>query len=257
VITKSALKTYAALPALILPAALILSAALPAAFAGAVDHGLYAELLLKYVKNGWVDYAGFKADEGRLDRYLGILEHVEPDALERDEQFAFYINAYNAWTIKLILSGYPGIKSIKDLGGLFQSPWKKEFVRIHGKVLSLDQIEHDILRPRFRDPRVHFAVNCASKGCPPLLPEPYRGDRLDDQLNRVTVEFLNQPAHSRLEGRRLWVSSIFKWFSEDFTPSVVDFYLKYAQGELKRSLEAERDRIELRYMDYDWSLNGG
>jgi hypothetical protein len=257
VFTRSALKKYGALAAPILLAALSLSAALPTAAEGAVDHGLYAELLSKYVKNGGVDYAGFKADEGRLDRYLSILEHVEPDGLDRNEQFAFYINAYNAWTIKLILSGYPGIKSIRDLGSLFQSPWKKEFVRIRGKVLSLDQIEHDILRPRFRDPRVHFAINCASKGCPPLLPEPYRGDRLDDQLTRVTVEFLNQPTHSRLEGRQLWVSSIFKWFAEDFAPSVVDFYLKYAQGKLKQSIEVERDRIELKYLDYDWSLNGG
>ncbi|MCK7483684.1 MAG: DUF547 domain-containing protein, partial [Candidatus Moduliflexus flocculans] len=86
----------------------------------------------------------------------------------REEQFAFYINAYNAWTIKLILTGYPGVKSIKDLGSLLQSPWKKEFVRIHGKTLSLDDIEHSILRPRFKDPRVHFAIVCASKGCPPL-----------------------------------------------------------------------------------------
>jgi hypothetical protein len=253
----SAIKKDGVISLAILLAALILLREPPAASAGQVDHGLYAELLSKHVKNGWVNYAGFKADENRLDQYLNSLEQVEPDRLGRDEQFAFYINAYNAWTIKLILSGYPGIKSIKDLGSLFQSPWKKEFVRIHGKLLSLDHIEHDILRPRFRDPRVHFAVNCASKGCPPLLPEPYRGDRLDDQLTRVTVEFLNQPAHSRLEGRRLWVSSIFKWFAEDFTPSVVDFYLKYAQGKLKQNLKAERDRIELKYLDYDWSLNGG
>jgi len=257
VFTESAIEKHGALTATILLAALILSAAVPAASEGAVDHGVYAELLLRYVKNGWVDYAGFKADEGRLDQYLSVLEHVAPDGLDRDEQFAFYINAYNAWTIKLILSGYPGIKSIKDLGSFFQSPWKKEFVRIHGKILSLDHIEHDILRPRFRDPRVHFAINCASKDCPPLLPEPYRGDRLDEQLTRVTVAFLNQPAHSRLEGRQLWVSSIFKWFAEDFTPSVVDFYLKYARGELKQNLQVGRDRIELRYLDYDWRLNGG
>jgi len=253
----AAIKKDGATSLAILLAALVLLTATPAASAGEVGHGLYAELLSKYVKNGWVNYAGFKADENRLDQYLNSLEPVEPDRLGRNEQFAFYINAYNAWTIKLILSGYPGIKSIKDLGSLFRSPWKKEFVRIHGKLLSLDHIEHDILRPRFRDPRVHFAVNCASKGCPPLLAEPYLGDRLDEQLTRVTVEFLNHPTHTRLEGRQLWVSSIFKWFTEDFTPSVVDFYLKYAQGQLKQNLKAERDRIELKYLDYDWSLNGG
>ena len=241
------------LAALIIPAVL----PLPASSGGAVDHGIYAELLSKYVKNGRVDYAGFKADESRLDQYLKVLEQADPDRLDREEQFAFYINAYNAWTIKLILSAYPGIKSIKDLGSLLQSPWKKEFVRIHGRVVSLDHIEHDILRPRFRDPRVHFAVNCASKSCPPLLPEPYRGDRLDEQLTRVTAAFLNRPANSRLEGRQLWVSSIFKWFAEDFKPSVVDFYLEFAQGDLKQKLLAGRDRIELKYLDYDWSLNGG
>jgi hypothetical protein len=222
-----------------------------------VDQSIYAELLSNYVKAGRVDYAGLKINQGRLDQYLRALEQVEPGRLNREEAFAFYINAYNAWTIKLILSGYPGINSIKDLGSLFQSPWKKEFVRIHGKTLSLDQIEHDILRPRFKDPRVHFAINCASKSCPPLLSEPYRGDRLDAQLTRVTTDFLNQPANSRLESHQLWVSSIFKWFAEDFDHDVVGFYLKYAQGDLKQKLQAVRDRIELKYLDYDWSWNGG
>jgi hypothetical protein len=221
-----------------------------------VDHGLYAELLSKHVKNGWVNYAGFKADENRLDQYLNSLEQVEPDRLGRDEQFAFYINAYNAWTIKLILSGYPGLKSIKDLGGLFQSPWKKQFVRINGETLSLDDIEHDILRPRFKDPRVHFAINCSAKSCPPLRAEPYRGDRLDDQLTRATLEFVNHPANSRLQGNVLWVSSIFKWFAEDFNNDVVGFYRKFARGELKQRLEDVHGRFDVKYLDYDWSLNG-
>jgi hypothetical protein len=222
----------------------------------AVDHQIYAELLSKHVAAGKVDYAGFKADEARLDQYLAVLEKVDPQGLAESEQFAFYINAYNAWTIKLILSAYPGVRSIKDLGGLFQSPWKKEFVRIDGKVVTLDHIEHDILRPRFRDPRVHFAVNCASKSCPPLLSEPYRGSVLNAQLTQVTTGFLNQPSNSRLEGDQLWVSAIFKWFAEDFNEDVVGFYLTYAQDDLKRKLEAARSRIKIRYMDYDWSLNG-
>jgi hypothetical protein len=237
-------------------AAIIISAALPPAAGGAVDHGIYAELLLKYIKNGGVNYAGFKADEARLDQYLEVLELVEPDRLPREEQFAFYINVYNAWTIKLILTAYPGINSIKDLGGFLQSPWKKEFVRIRGRVVSLDHIEHEILRPRFKDPRVHFAVNCASKSCPPLLSVPYRGDLLEAQLTHVTTDFLNQPANSRLDGRYLWVSSIFKWFAEDFNHDVVGFYLKYAHGDLKQQLLSGRERIELKYLDYDWGLNG-
>ena len=135
---------------------------------GGVDNTLYGELLGRYVKSGVVDYRGIKKEEGNLDRYLRILEKTDPKTLSRKDQFAFYINAYNAWTIKLILSDYPGIKSIKDLGSLFKSPWKKKIARIDGDVISLNNIEHDILRPRFKDPRIHFAVNCASKSCPPL-----------------------------------------------------------------------------------------
>jgi hypothetical protein len=235
---------------------LITSGMLPAAAGSIPDHGTYAELLARYVANGVVNYAGFKADEARLDQYLKVLEQVDPERLPRDEQFAFFINAYNAWTIKLILTGYPGVKSIKDLGSLLQSPWKKEIVRIHGNIFTLDHIEHDILRPRFKDPRVHFAINCAAKSCPPLLSEPYRGEVLDAQLTRATADFLNQPANSRLEGSTLGVSSIFKWFAEDFNKDVVGFYLKYTQGDLKQKLEAGRGRIEVKYMDYDWSLNG-
>jgi len=221
-----------------------------------VDNSIYAELLTKYVANGHVDYAGFKRDEARLDQYLNLLDQVDPERLPREEQFAFYINAYNAWTIKLILTGYPGVTSIKDLGSLFQSPWKKEFVRINGKTLTLDDIEHNILRPRFKDPRVHFAIVCASKSCPPLLAEPYRGAVLDDQLNRSTRDFLNSPANYRLDRNTFWVSSIFKWFAEDFNKDVVGFYLKFAQGGLKQELQTERDRIDVNYLDYDWSLNG-
>jgi hypothetical protein len=227
-----------------------------AAAAPPVDNSIYAELLTKYVANGHVDYAGFKRDEARLDQYLKLLDQVDPERLPREEQFAFYINAYNAWTIKLILTGYPGVKSIKDLGSLFQSPWKKQFVRISGKTLTLDDIEHNILRPRFKDPRVHFAIVCASKSCPPLIAEPYRGAVLDDQLNRSTRDFLNTPANYRLDRSTFWVSSIFKWFAEDFNKDVVGFYLKFAQGGLKQELQAERDRIDVNYLDYDWSLNG-
>jgi hypothetical protein len=249
-------KTIPLAAAAVALAAAIIGIGLPAAAATAVDHGIFAELLAKYLQNGVVNYAGFKAEEARLDQYLKTLEPIDPDRLPRQEQFAYYINAYNAWTIKLILTGYPGLKSIKDLGSLFQSPWAKEFVRINGKILTLDDIEHHILRPRFKDPRVHFAINCSAKSCPPLMAEPYRGDMLDAQLTRVTSEFLNRPANSRLQGNVLWVSSIFKWFAEDFNNDVVGFYLKYAQGELKQKLEAGRGGIQVKYLEYDWSLNG-
>ena len=221
-----------------------------------VDNGLYGELLKDHVKNGVVDYQGFKNEEAKLDRYLKTLEKVDTNRLSGNGQFAFYINAYNAWTIKLILSGYPGIKSIKELGSRFRSPWKKKISHIDGDVLTLDNIEHDILRPRFKDPRVHFAVNCASKGCPPLRSEPYEGRVLDQQLDEMTHAFINKPAMNRLEGRNLYVSSIFKWFSKDFNKDVIGFFLKYADGDLKKGLEAKKEKIKIKYLDYDWSLNG-
>jgi hypothetical protein len=220
-----------------------------------VDHTLYGELLEKYVKNGLVDYRGFKNEESKLDEYLRILEGVSTKNLTRNEQFAFYVNAYNAWTIKLILSEYPDIESIKDLGSIFRSPWKKKICRIDGDIVSLDHIEHNILRPRFRDPRVHFAVNCASKGCPPLRSEPYVGARLDAQLDEMTAAFINDPDRTRLEGSTLYVSKIFDWFSEDFD-DLVGFVLQYARGELKTQLEDRRSSVKVKYLDYDWSLNG-
>ena len=228
----------------------------PASAAIEVDHGVYAELLNRYVKDGKVDYRGFKSEEARLDQYLKVLEGTDPKKLLRDEQFAFYINAYNAWTIKLILSAYPEIKSIRDLGNLFKSPWKKKLARIDGDIVTLDHIEHDILRPLFKDPRVHFAINCASKGCPPLRAEPYRGAVLNEQLNDMAQAFINDDRYNRLEGRTLYVSRIFKWFGEDFKDDIIGFFLKYARGALKNELTLNPQEIKVRYLEYDWSLNG-
>jgi len=222
----------------------------------AVDHGIYADLLQKYVKNGVVEYAGFKKDEAKLTQYLKILEQTDAEALSRSEQLAFYINAYNANTIKLVLTGYPGIKSIKDLGTILKSPWKKDFILLDGKRVSLDDIEHGIIRPRFQDPRVHFAVNCASRSCPPLLSEPYRGDILDRQLDSAVRAFINNPERNYLKDDTLYVSKIFDWYGGDFKEGVVDFVKKYAEGNLKRALDEKKARIEIGYVDYDWALNG-
>jgi len=197
-----------------------------------------------------------KAEETRLDAYLEGLANIDPDSLPPKERFAFYTNAYNAWTIKLILSGYPGVESIKDLGSLFKSPWKKKIVKLKGGVMTLDHIEHDILRPEFKDPRIHFAVNCASKGCPPLYREPFVGNQLDRQLNEVTRAFINDPEYNRLEGNKLYVSSIFKWFREDFNDAIIDFFEKYASDDLKRDIQQRKSSLKIKYLDYDWSLNG-
>ncbi len=226
------------------------------ALAGAtVDNTIYGRLLQAHVVDGKVDYAGFNRDEADLDGYLAQLEKVNPERLDRAEQMAFYINAYNAWTIKLILSHYPGVKSIKDLGSLFQSPWKKKFVKINGKTTTLDHIEHGILRPIFKDPRVHFAVNCASKSCPPLQDKPFTGADLDRQLEAATIHFINDPQSNFIKGDKLYVSRIFKWFGEDFGGDIRGFFRTYARGDLAKKMAAAGDNLEVRYLDYDWSLN--
>ena len=246
------------LPALFISFSMITAAAGLQSIASSettVDNGLYGELLKKHVRDGRVDYAGFKTEEAKLDRYLKILENVDPGILSRNEKFAFYINAYNAWTIKLILSGYPGVTSIKDLGSLLKSPWKKKIVRIDGKVITLDHVEHEILRPRYKDPRVHFAINCAAKSCPPLRPEPFNGNILERQLDDSTRSFINNPQSYRLDDSELYVSRIFKWFSEDFNEDIFGFFLKYATGNLKKELKSKSERIVVQYLEYDWSLN--
>lgn len=219
------------------------------------DNSLYAELLARYVVDGGVDYQGFKSDEKKLDQYLAILESADPETMSRDDRFAFYVNAYNAWTIKLILSAYPGIKSIKELGSWFTSPWKKKICRINGKILTLDDIEHAILRPQFKDPRVHFAVNCASKGCPKLISEPYNGAALERQLDAAARGFINDPEKNYLDGDTLYVSSIFKWFAEDFNHDIPAFFSRYASEDLKQRIDEKTGRIKVKYLDYDWTLN--
>jgi hypothetical protein len=230
--------------------------ALAAASGSSVSHRLFSELLQKFVADGSVNYAGFKSQEAKLDQYLDLLQKVDPNTLSRNEQFAFYANAYNAWTIKLILTKYPGIDSIKSLGIFNTGPWKKEVVRLSGETVSLDHIEHEILRPRFKDPRVHFAINCAAKSCPPLRSEPFLAQKLDQQLDDATRSFINNPASYRLEGRNLHVSRIFKWFSEDFNEDPLGFFLKYANPGLKKKLENSSETINVKYLAYDWSLNG-
>jgi hypothetical protein len=223
---------------------------------GAVDHSLFAELLVKYVHDGVVNYKGFQTEEKKLDQYLSALTHSDTSQLNRSEKFAFYVNAYNAWTIKLILSGYPKIESIWDLGGkIFDKPFQREFIKIDQKTVSLDYIEHTILRPTFKDSRVHFAVNCASKSCPPLLSTPYLGKTLDSQLDAATRAFINDSEKNHIRGNSLYVSKIFKWFSGDFENDAESFILKYASEDLKSKISSQK-KLKVKYLDYDWSLNG-
>ena len=170
-----------------------------------------------------VRYAGFKADSAALNRYLDSLSAVTEAAFKtfsKPQQMAFLINAYNAFTVALILTKYPAITSIKDLGSLFSSPWKPKRIALLGSKVSLDDIEHGMLRERgrFDDPRVHFAVNCASIGCPPLREEAFVAERLDTQLDEQTSRFMSDRTRNRFAAAsaRLEVSKIFDWYGEDF-----------------------------------------
>ncbi len=222
-------------------------------------HSAWGELLKKHVSDGAVNYSAFKMDEGKLDEYLNVLNQTNPEELSEKDQLALYMNAYNAYTVKLILKNFSDgkpVSSIKRLGGFFSGPWKIKFVDIGGKTYTLDNVEHDIIRPRFKEPRIHFAINCAAKSCPPLIPEAYEGKILDKQLDENTIAFINDPQSNYLKGSTLYVSKIFSWFSEDFTDGTAAFVKKYAQGELKAKLDQLGNSVSVEYLDYDWSLNG-
>lgn len=223
--------------------------------ADAYNHAPLNDLLAAHVRGGGIDYDGLSADKATLDAYLAPAQDYSTEGLSRNEAMAFWINMYNAWTLKLILTKYPDVDSIKDLGSVFSSPWKKRFVKIGGKTLTLGEIEHEILRKQFKDPRIHFAINCASRSCPPLLPEAYRADTLDAQLDGATQAFINNNANTLIDGKRLSVSRIFKWYQEDFDNDIPGYIRKYASGPLKQALKNQKDSVDVVFMDYDWSLN--
>ncbi len=218
-------------------------------------NSIYADLLKQHVKGSRVNYDGFKNDEARLDNYLAVLSSMDVDALSRNNRFAFYINAYNAFTIKLILTKYPGINSIKEIGSFFSNPWSKKFIPLNGRTVSLDHIEHDILRPVFKDTRIHFAINCASKSCPPLLNRPYEGDILDAQLDAQARAFINDRKNIFLKDNTLFVSKIFQWFKDDFEDKPLLFIRQYASDEFLKELDSTGQEIKFTYKNYDWTLN--
>ena len=249
----SSLRSIAALLAAL--AVLCLWAGPARAQSGAVDYGIYADLLAKYVLNKRVDYAGFKRERDRLDQFLEMMAQANPEQMSHYDQFAYYINAYNAWTIRLVLRKYPNLESIRDVGSLFTKPWQIRFVRIGKQEFTLDQIEHEILRPRFQDPRVHFAINCGAISCPPLRNEPYLGDTLDSQLDDATISFINDPERNYIKGKYLYVSKIFTWYKEDFPQGTVAFFLKYTIGKFHRDIDQNPKRLNVTYLPYDWTLN--
>ena len=254
---------------------------LPASSAQAqtFDHGhaAWTGLLKKHVvvidggKASQLRYMGMAQDRAALAAYLGALAAVSATAFEafsKAQQMAFLINAYNAHTVELILTRYPKLSSIKDLGSVIQSPWKKKIVPLLGNTLSLDGIEQDMLRQRGRydDPRIHFAVNCASIGCPPLREEAFVAERLDAQLDEQTLRFMSDRSRNRWSAAasRLEISKIFDWYSDDFSRgyrginSLVAFCARFADQLADSAVDRERIRKQTAsvvFIDYDWKLN--
>ena len=252
---------------------LILTAS-PAAWAE-FPHSARNELLHEHVhaindgRSTQVDYRALAEKRTQLGGYLQQLAAVSRDQFDgwpREEQLAFLINAYNGWTVELILSRYPQLESIKDLGSLFQSPWKKKFIPLLGETLSLDDIEHGLIRGsgRYNDPRIHFAVNCASIGCPALKNEAYTGASLEQQLEEAARLFLADRDRNRLEGSTLKVSSIFKWYRDDFTTgwrgaSNLEQFLALYGDSLSltqgQNHALQQGDIRIDFLEYDWRLN--
>jgi hypothetical protein len=229
-----------------------------------VDHAPWNLFLQKYLvagENGinLVKYAQVTdSDRKALDGYIRTLEQTPVSRLNRSRQQAYWINFYNALTLKVILDHYP-VDSITDIDispGFFSNgPWKKKLVTVEGEGVSLDDMEHRILRPIWQDPRVHYAVNCASMGCPNLQAQAFSAENLDVLLDKGAREYVNHPRGARVVNGELIVSSIYVWFEEDFggnDAGVIEHLKKYARPELRDRLEAV-DRIADH--EYDWSLN--
>ena len=237
----------------------------PEPSAAARLHAPFDRLLKAHVSDGVVDYAGLKRAVGDLDGYLTDLSKVEPASLDKPSRFAFWINAYNAFTLKLILERYPKLESIRDIPG--GDRWDAERWPVHGELFSLTAIEHEILRP-MGDPRIHFAINCASKSCPDLSSDVYLPETLDAQLDAATRDFLTDPVKGlRTEidagffgtDYELQVSKLFDWFEEDFeqhSGNVPDYVLPFASKTDAAFIRAHREDLDLEFLDYDWTLNG-
>jgi len=240
--------------------------------AAVVDHSAWDQLLKTYVKVSSdginrVDYKTFKSKGHKaLKAYIGRLEAVKPQTLDRAEQFAFWANLYNAKTIDIILDNYP-VKSIRDISigeGIFGflkssvgagGPWKAQVLKVDGQSLSLDNIEHEILRPVFKDPRVHYSVNCASIGCPNLMNGAFTGATLDAQLDAGARAYVNHPRGIDVKDGSVQASSIYNWFKSDFggdDTGVLAHVRRYASSETAAKLKG---KSAIDSYAYDWRLN--
>jgi hypothetical protein len=243
-----------------------------ASVAHAIDHNYAAfdALLGKHVK--WnakgvasvVDYSGFASDKGKLDAVTAEMSSVtqaQYNKFSRDQKLAFLINAYNAYTIQLILTEYPNLESIKDLGSLFRSPWKKEFFTLLGKERHLDWVEHTMIRAPgvFNEPRIHFVVNCASIGCPALRPGAMKASELEKQLEDSTVRFFRDRTRNRFDesAGAARVTKLLDWYGDDFKPEK-KFLARYADalGDTPAAKAKIRSGdFSISFLSYDWKLN--
>lgn len=232
--------------------------------AGDMHELLWGKLLAGTVVEGSVNYRAFKERVSELDSYLAILNAADAGSMSREEQLALWINAYNAYTIKLIVENYPlrGIREIAD-------PWKQKRWKVGGKSYSLDEMEHRFLRDELKEPRIHFAIVCASIGCPDLWNRPYTAKGIDEQLDAAARRFMQSSKHVQTANRKgllgreipvLKVSAIFRWFKGDFvsekTRRLADYVQRYATPEVQAFIEKADSRLEIDYLPYDWGLNG-
>jgi hypothetical protein len=213
---------------------------------------IFNDLLHKHVtEEGIVDYKSFKKDALKLDNYISYLERTSPEkSWSQDQQKAFWINAYNAYTIKLILENHP-LKSIMDIKREGQTAWKIPFAKIGGKTYTLDHIEHEILRKTLFDARIHVGVNCASGSCPKLSNIAFTEDNIDAELERLMKDFVNDSLRNKISNKKIQISSIFDWFQDDFTKkgSLISYLSTYSETKIS-------PKAKISYLKYDWTLNG-
>lgn len=229
-----------------------------------VDHSLWDDILERHVQDSadsanLVDYAAMISESATsLDAYLSMMAETPVSTLNRVEQYAFWLNLYNAVTVRVVLDHYP-VDSIQDIDispGFFASgPWGAEVITVEGISLTLNDIEHRILRPIWQDPRIHYGVNCASIGCPDLMPTAFTSENLEDQLDAGARRYVNDPRGVSINEDRVTVSKIYDWFIEDFDRTetgILEHLSQYADPELA----AELARIgQLHSVRYDWSIN--
>jgi hypothetical protein len=223
-------------------------------------HAAFTKVLAAHVRDGKVDYKALKSNPAELTAYLDMLAQVQEATFKgwsKADQMAFLMNLYNATTLKLIVDNYP-VSSIKDIGSFFKGPWKQSVVRVFGETKTLDNIEHDILRPTYDDARIHLALVCAAKSCPPLRSEAYVGSKLDAQFLDQGKVFFATPAKNQIDvaAKTMKISKIFDWFEKDFVQSsgsVEKFILPYVDPAVAGAIGA--GGFSISYTNYDWSLN--